>query len=49
VGRISKRRQIKNFPDAPDVDSGAESSDCNQDEVEQNMKNGNGTAGTKDE
>jgi hypothetical protein len=45
---ILKRRQMKNFPDAPDVDSGDESFDCNHEEVEQNMENGRGTAGVKD-
>jgi hypothetical protein len=47
LAEILKRRQMKNFPDAPDEDSGDESWDCNQEEVEQNMDNGRGTAGTK--
>jgi hypothetical protein len=48
LAEILKRRQTKNLPDAPDVDSGDKSSDCNQEEVEQNVENGRGTAGTKD-
>jgi len=34
---ILKRKQIKSFPDAPDMDSGGESSDNDEEDGEENM------------
>jgi len=32
-----KRKQMKSFPDAPDMDSGGESSDNDEEDGEENM------------